>query len=559
MSSLISRMSIRGRFLLITAALLSLLIASSLTAILSMHSIGKELKNITEENLPLVEVLTKITIHQLEQAVHFERAIRYGEQTDPSSTVVALMQEEKEKYKQLSQKVDVEIADALKKTQAILAIPHSQEHEKEFRTVDQGLRDVQKLHKVYDKEASHIFRALAAGDLTEVHALSQDIVNIESELDSRLSTLVIEIESFTEQAARTATTLEADAESKQITLFVFSALIGFLLCWRIATITQEHLNRVGNRLKVIAEGDLSHDIPGEDEIHTPIRNMQNQLIEVMDTIHASAERLSSTVSNVSTTAYQADRNIVEQQRETEQVAQATIRMYDTSKEVSSNAGDTAAAANQASREANNGEQVLRTATSEVLELADQIQNASLVISQLEQDTENISSVLEVISSIAEQTNLLALNAAIEAARAGEQGRGFAVVADEVRTLAGRTQESTESIREMIETVQAGSKKAVNVMDISRSQSEAVVEQVKNAGETLVSIAGSIDHINMMSGQISDASSQQISVTEEIDRNIAHISNMGAENTRSTRTITEAMTEASNMSDELLALVKRFRY
>ncbi|MBB6521128.1 methyl-accepting chemotaxis protein [Pseudoteredinibacter isoporae] len=559
MSSLISRMSIRGRFLLITVVLLSLLITSSLTAILSMHSIGKELKNITEEDLPLIEALTKITVHQLEQAIHFERAIRYGEQSGQTATVANLMAEEKDKYRKLSKKVDQEIEDALGKTRSILLVPHSKEHEQEFRKVARSLEEIGKLHKTYDQDANHIFQVLKAGDITEVHILIQDIVKIEGELDRRLSKLVIEIEQFTEQAAMTATKHEAEAEKHQIILFVISALISFVLCWRIAKITQEHLNNVGATLTTIAKGDLRQDIVGDDEIQTPIRNMQNQLIEVMDTIHSSAERLSGTVLSVSTTAYQTERNIVEQQTETEQVAQATSRMHDTSKEVSSNVGDTAAAANQANRETSNGQEVLQKATSEVQGLASQIQSASTVISQLEQDTESISSVLEVISSIAEQTNLLALNAAIEAARAGEQGRGFAVVADEVRTLAGRTQESTESIREMIETVQAGSKKAVNVMSVSCNQSEAVVEQVRNAGETLVSIAGSIDHINMMSEQISAASSQQIQATDEIDRNIAHISKMGAENTSSTRTINEAMKDASDMSEELLALVKKFQY
>lgn len=559
MSSLISRMSIRGRFLLITFVLLSLLICSSLMAILSMHSIGKELKNITEEDLPLIEALTKITIHQLEQAIHFERAIRYGEQAEQTSEVVSLMAKEKDKYRTLSTKVDQEIVDAINRTNSILSVPHSEEHEKEFRKVSHELDKIKKLHTVYDNDANHIFQVLKAGDITEVHRLSKNIVKIEGELDSKLSNLVMEIEAFTEEATHTATEHEAEAEENQIILFVISCLISFLLCWRISKITQEHLNKVGDELKAISMGDLRQEIVGDDEIHTPIRNMQHQLIEVMDTIRSSAERLSGTVLNVSTTAYQTERNTVEQQSETEQVAQATSRMHLISKEVSSNVSDTAAAANQANREANSGQEVLQDATSEVLELANQIQSASSVISQLEEDTESISSVLEVISSIAEQTNLLALNAAIEAARAGEQGRGFAVVADEVRTLAGRTQESTESIREMIETVQASSKKAVSVMTVSCNQSESVVEQVRNAGNTLTSITGSIEHINMMSGKISSASAQQISATEEIDRNIVQISNMGSENTSSTRTINEAMQDASKMSEELLALVKRFQY
>ena len=167
-----------------------------------------------------------------------------------------------------------------------------------------------------------------------------------------------------------------------------------------------------------------------------------------------------------------------------------------------------------------------------MQLAEHITSASSVISNVEQDSDEISNVLEVISSIAEQTNLLALNAAIEAARAGEQGRGFAVVADEVRTLAGRTQESTESIKVIIEKLQAGSKRAVEVMRLSCEQSLSVVDKTREAGISLNSILEAIDKINQMSGQISAASNEQISATDEVDRNVVAISQMGFENTTS---------------------------
>jgi methyl-accepting chemotaxis protein len=163
-------------------------------------------------------------------------------------------------------------------------------------------------------------------------------------------------------------------------------------------------------------------------------------------------------------------------------------------------------------------------------LAEQIENTANVIHQLEEDSENIGKVLDVIKGIAEQTNLLALNAAIEAARAGEQGRGFAVVADEVRTLAGRTQESTAEINQVIEKLQLGSQKAVDVMNKSREDAQSVVEQATQAGTSLSVISTAVERINDMSSQIASAAEQQNSTAEEINRNITNISELGQETT-----------------------------
>lgn len=558
MFHVISRLSIRGRITLIAATLLSLLIASSLMAVVSMYSIGNELKSITNEDIPLTEALTKVTIHQLEQAVHFERAVRFARQKDASSYTQGQKQEEVKKFKKLAVLVEQELADALQLTRAILSVPHSEAHDAEFREIAAGLEDVGRLHKVYDEHAYLVLQQLERGDYQAAERLAEKTVEEENQLDQKLSALVMRIESFTEKAAQAATAHEATAERNQILLFVFSALLSIVLCHQVAKVTQGHLNRVGRDLSTIAEGNLAGTIEGDDEINNPLRDMQTHLVQIIHTIQSAADSLGTTVAHVSATSYQTMNNIVEQQTQTESVASATAQMNATSQAVSQNIGATATAADEANQQAMSGQQVLEGAIDEVLDLARQIQDASLVISQLEQDTGNIGSVLAEISGIAEQTNLLALNAAIEAARAGEQGRGFAVVADEVRTLAARTQESTASIRETVEKLQAGSKRAVDVMGVSCDKSESVVGQVRDAGASLGSIVESIDRINVMSDQISTASAEQISVTDEIDRNVTEISSMGAENTKSTQAITDAMSEANTMSQELLAMVKRFR-
>jgi len=276
------------------------------------------------------------------------------------------------------------------------------------------------------------------------------------------------------------------------------------------------------------EGDLTKrlTIINNDEIgklaahfNAFVSNIHN----MMKDFKIRSDEMSSISGKMHSISTQSHQEMEKQRHETEQVATAVAEMSAAASEVAVNAQNAAAAAQDADNEGEITNQVVDEAITSIQGLANNLEIAEQVISELEHEVTDISTVLDVIKGIADQTNLLALNAAIEAARAGEQGRGFAVVADEVRTLAGKTQDSTKEINSKIESLQNGAKRAVESMKESRESSNTSVQKAGKAGESLARISSSISRISEMNIQIATASEEQTNVTEEITRNIVNIS------------------------------------
>ncbi|MFQ1656518.1 methyl-accepting chemotaxis protein [Aeromonas veronii] len=293
------------------------------------------------------------------------------------------------------------------------------------------------------------------------------------------------------------------------------------------------------------------------QLGSAINRMQGSLSDLVSEIAGSVSQLSSAVEEVSAISSQSASGMAIQQNEVSQVATAMNEMQSTVNEVARNTTDAMSAAKDASRTSAAGSEVVRSSITSIEEVSVKIEQAGIVVQQLEADSANISVVLDVIRDIAGQTNLLALNAAIEAARAGEQGRGFAVVADEVRSLAQRTQDSTAEISKMIELLQSRAAEAGNAMQLSRHQMQESVGLARDAGTSIETINGAVVRITDMNTLIATATEEQNAVTEELNRSIVNIHNAADENAQGAHQIAQACVELSKLANTLHHMTQRF--
>ena len=314
----------------------------------------------------------------------------------------------------------------------------------------------------------------------------------------------------------------------------------------------QHLGVVDGKIDLSYRKENPQSIFAEDFNH-----YVNEIDGTISGASDAADQLTAATLEMNSLSSSANESMQRQQMEVDQVATAINEMTATVQEVARSASDAANAAQSADEEAIKGRAVVTHTIDAINTLAENVDQAANVIDELNKHSDNIGAVLAVIKGIADQTNLLALNAAIEAARAGEQGRGFAVVADEVRTLASRTQESTQEIHGMIDKLQSGAKDAVQVMKTGSEQAHSGVEQASLAGESLVSITNAINTISEMNTQIAAAATEQSQVAEDINRNIINISQSANEAGDAVRQTASAGNSLDSLAVQLQNQVKKF--
>lgn len=335
--------------------------------------------------------------------------------------------------------------------------------------------------------------------------------------------------------------------------------LSVLIVRRISLASQQ----LGKSSDLISKGDLTQRIQltGQDEF-AHIAQYVNRIVasfqHVVQTNKDSTTQLALAAEESSAVAVQTKQNVIDQQTQTQLVATAIHEFTATVNEVAQSASNAASASEQADRAAEQGQSIVQETITMISNLSQEMQESVVGMQRLARETEEIGSVVDVIQGISEQTNLLALNAAIEAARAGEQGRGFAVVADEVRTLASRTQKSTEEIQQTIQRLQQGSRESTTRLESGADNARLAVDKAQLAGESLTQITAAVDQINAMNAQIATAAEQQSLVTEDINQNITIISDIANQTASGAEQSSQATLELARLAETLKAETETYR-
>ncbi|MCE9792169.1 HAMP domain-containing methyl-accepting chemotaxis protein [Shewanella indica] len=355
-----------------------------------------------------------------------------------------------------------------------------------------------------------------------------------------------------------------DSASMQTLLVVLVAIV-VAIAVSIAVVKPltASLNRINQALNILASGDLTHklDDSGEDEFAELSRNCNRLIDSLRGLIRGILDRsnqLAAAAEQTSAVTSQTTIGIQEQKSQVDQVATATTELSSSAQQVSHSADHALSQIKQADEEAQNMRIIAEENRRTIEALADEVAKAGQVINKVHSDSDAIGSILDVIRGIAEQTNLLALNAAIEAARAGEQGRGFAVVADEVRNLASRTQESTQEIQQMIQVLQTGTQEAVAVMEQGRAQANSCVAKTEQANQALEAISESVHQAFDAGTQIANAAQEQNLVSQQVSEKLEHIALISEETASGADQTARSSHQVAQLAEELQASVGEFK-
>jgi len=405
--------------------------------------------------------------------------------------------------------------------------------------------------------------ASQSNDLDALRTLiNRDMLDNSEQINKVMDQLVSINTEQTREINQTAADQYANAVALVIGLLLTATVLTLICALLLTRSIVKPIDEALQAAERIAEGDLTRRIEadGQDEAARLLRamaKMQNKLRDTLQLIAGSATQLASAAEELNSVTDESARGLQQQNNEIEQAATAVTEMTSAVEEVARNAVSTSEASQAATRSAGDGRDLVLETVTAIERMSVDVQGTAELIGNLAEESRDIGKVLDVIRGLADQTNLLALNAAIEAARAGEAGRGFAVVADEVRALAHRTQQSTSEIERMIGSIQGGTEQAVNSMRNSTERAESTLNIARGAGLALDTITGAVAQINERNLVIASAAEEQAQVAREVDRNLVNINDLSVQSATGAHQTSAASAELSRLAVDLNGLVARF--
>ncbi|MBW5412611.1 methyl-accepting chemotaxis protein [Pseudomonas sp. MAG002Y] len=449
--------------------------------------------------------------------------------------------------------VKAELKDAEARYETMVQLPSEQELYTQFK----------KLQDAYLIHQAEMTRLVMSGDKVSANIiLNAQMAGIADELAASLKKLS---QYSADESGKAADKAEAAYNAGKLGVSLAIALafaITVLLAWVMSRSIVRPLGQAVSSARAVASGNLSVpvQVEGKDEVGQLLESlaiMQGNLRDAIEQISSSSTQLASAAEELNLVTESSSMNLTQQNHEIEQAATAVTQMSTAVEEVARNAVSTSESSKRSAQAAHEGRTKVDNTVTAIEHMAGEVDKTSTLVSGLAEQAHDIGKVLDVIRAIAEQTNLLALNAAIEAARAGEAGRGFAVVADEVRALAHRTQESTREIEQMISAIQGGTQEAVTSMQSSASQAQNTLAIAQSAGAALEEITQLIAEINERNIVIASASEEQAQVSREVDRNLVNIRDLASQSATGAAQCNAASAELSRLAVDLNGLVKRF--
>jgi methyl-accepting chemotaxis protein len=404
------------------------------------------------------------------------------------------------------------------------------------------------------QQLSHEFAA--AKQLVETQSSAKDV-------NKKMTVLAKSIDTFASDISNSALDIIDSAAIKTLIVVLMAIVVAIIVSIAVVKPLTNSLEKVNKALNVLASGDLTHklDDTGHDEFAELAKNC-NRLVDSLRSLIIGivdrSNQLAAAAEETSAITSQTTIGIQEQKSQVDQVAAATTELSSSAQQVSMSADQALNEIKQADNETQHMRTLAEESKNTIIALAEEVARAGVVINKVHSDSASIGSILDVIRGIADQTNLLALNAAIEAARAGEQGRGFAVVADEVRNLASRTQHSTSEIQQMIEVLQVGTQEAVAVMEQSRGQANSCVEKNEQSNIALETISKSVHRAYDSGNHIAHAAQEQNIVSQQVSEKLEHIASISEETSIGADQTAQSSHQVAMLAEELQASVREFK-